>query len=96
MNDNEDDDADLQDVVLDDLDAIDDVSEEEDGGDHHEGDQGRVSKVLHINILVLVAFFTVLYKTVLGLDYFHSFENIDSFTKCYVEACRRDFISTPY
>ena len=55
-NDNEDDDADLQDVVLDDLDAVDDVAEEEDGGDHHEGDQGRVPKVLHVYILVLVGF----------------------------------------
>ena len=44
----------LKDRVLDDLHAIDDVSNEEDERDDHEGDQGGVSQVLHINVLILV------------------------------------------
>ena len=44
----------LKDGVLDDLDAIDDVANEEHQGDDHEGDEGRVAQVLNVNVLVLI------------------------------------------
>ena len=44
----------LKDGVLDDLDTIDDIANEQDECDDHEGDQGGVAKVLHVNVLVLV------------------------------------------
>ena len=44
----------LKDGVLDDLHTIDDVANEEDECDDHEGDQGGVAQVLHIDVLVLV------------------------------------------
>ena len=44
----------LEDGVLDDLHTIDDVANKEDECDDHEGDQGGVAQVLHIDVLVLV------------------------------------------
>ena len=44
----------LKDGVLDDLDAIDDVANEEHEGDDHEGDEGWVAQVLDVNVLVLI------------------------------------------
>ena len=44
----------LKDGVLDDFDAVDDVSNEENQRDDHEGDQGGVAQVLHIDVLILV------------------------------------------
>ena len=44
----------LKDGVLDDLDAIDDVANEQHQGDDHEGDEGWVAKVLDVNVLVLI------------------------------------------
>ena len=44
----------LKDGVLDDLDAIDDVANEQHQGDDHEGDEGWVAQVLNVNVLVLI------------------------------------------
>ena len=42
--------ADLQYAPLDVLPSIDDVADDEDAGDDCEGDQSRVTKVLHVNV----------------------------------------------
>ena len=44
----------LKDGILDDLHTINDVANKEDECDDHEGDQGGVAQVFHVDVLVLV------------------------------------------